>query len=358
MNALRAIGALEALLVIVLSFGCENLAPPVPISSMGRPNGFDQKAQPVVVRNENGEIVTIQVPERPRVTVADLHSSAMRLNGFAVGKAESFRADFPLVRYFIPNLADYVQIVRCPANIRLQGLEDVDIGNPSSSVAQRIFETTDFWSKAAGNPLCRLLSESVSNTNYIDFFAPNGNWIYIGRACVVDSRKPGDTTATVDNCTRQVMVTQPHTGYVNQVYERNKALEADYRRIRDEADTLGHRVYEITVELNNALRFCLERDARQAAGQQRKNAMLTIMNTGIGIGARMFAPSHMAEANLLSSAIHDLFVSASDFPRSCTEAERLRTEGEVTAQRLQDLKTLYDGILNKVTGEQQQGATE
>lgn len=353
--------AVAQILIVSSLWACENVQEPVPIAKQG--NGLvgadAGQTKPEIIRDSDGQIVAIVVSNRPPVTNQELNSSQMRLNGFSLGLADSFSSQFPLVSFFMPALADYAQLIRCPDDIRLEGLEDVDIGNPSSDAAQRIFEMTDFWGKAVNNPLCVAVSEGLSDRTFIDFFSPKNGHVYLGRACVIDRRKPVDTMDAVGNCSRQVMISGNQgqlTGYVNQVYERIKDKEAQYRQIRDEADTLGRVIYEKTVEMNAAMKACVDANAKQAANLQVKENVLKIVNAGIGIGAKMFAPTQTAAAGLLGSAIRDLFVSPDDFPKSCTAAEKIRLEGEITAKRLADLQMIYKDILPSITSAGQEAA--
>jgi hypothetical protein len=329
-----------------------------PTPSTTKDSAADSKAEKKAAKNL----------QRPFVESGKIDDLTLRLNGFGVGIGDALSTKIPIISYVKPDLADYVQIIRCRSDARLSGLEDIDLSNPSSEYATQIFKTTHFWKLAGSNPFCSTIADSFGGLNFIDVFARGGDYVYLGRACVNKERIVSGSQEAIGECSKQVSISETLRGFKNKKFEAKMALEKREREIRDEGDTLARRIYFLTVKLSEALKSCEQAEINRQKRLMQENALTQILSIGVGIGATMFSPdsevtkfiqndtsgingsnnSNPAQMGLVQGAIRTLFVSADDYPRSCTQAQLIKDEGEIAALKLQALQQQYASLLQDI----------
>ena len=280
------------------------------------------------------------------VAGAELDSLAMRLNGLRVGMQEYARSKSPVVAYFIPQKADYIQIVRCDHDALIRGaldnLNDVDLGSVSTADESRIFQMNDFWNAAMLNPSCKVLSAHVEDKEILDNAAPSGSYRYVARACVYADRLVQAENLVGRVCSRQVALSPVLADFINErAVAENDALAAQLKW-KEKIETLGGAISAATLALNTALKTCDTLEADREARVKRKAALTTLLGSGVSVAAKLLNPANegltsvekaktvwqeradvKAEGQKVGQVLMWLLTSVKDFPKSCTVAEQL-----------------------------------
>lgn len=314
----------------------------------------------------------VQIRPRAKVSILAIDETELKVLGLQVGLQDYLNAQTPVVSFFMPKSADYIQLLRCRADVNIRGrfdnLEGVEIGAVDAKDETRIYKANDFWQAAVDQNGCLQIADSYSDKEtFQDAWALNGSYKYVARACVDLERIAGaEDLDVVRNCSRQVAL----SGVINFQGNTRQEAERDAMRaaqgLREEVDRLGRQLYLTTLRLNNALAFCEQERAQAEAEKIRKNAITSLLGFGVTLGAELISPGVVVGENYttrvssvwarrksitgasanIAGALQDLFASPSDYPRTCTEAVKEATNGEVLTQEIkaahEDYAAKYD----------------
>jgi hypothetical protein len=291
------------------------------------------------VRKTASNLAASQV--KPRISAAELDSAPMRLNKFHVSLFEFSRFKYPIVSYEMPEKSDYVQIIRCRADSKLGDLGNIEIGATNTKEADEKYKTYDYWKTISTTFGCVVVANSVSVDKFIDFFANDGSWVYVGRACVQSSRLPADTSeATLSPCSRQVSKTMELPSYIN----KEKAISVEKKQQlmtqRDKIDALGRGIVYKAKELDNEISKCESERGSNRASQKRRESIGKLLGIGVGLGSKLIADQ--ATKSIIGGIdvggiFKDLSAQAGDFLPAdfCPNADRLAKELEIDKQQLE-----------------------
>lgn len=278
---------------------------------------------------------------KPRISAAELDGASMRLNLFHVSLFEFSRFKYPIISFSFPEKADYVQIIRCRHDARLGDLGNIEIGATNTKEADEKYKTYDYWKTTSEMLGCVVVSTSVSVDKFVDFFAGDGSWVYVGRACVQKSRLPADSSeATLSSCSRQVSKTLELPEYKNVERGLSSQKKAELQTLRDEVDSLGRNMVYKAKELDNEISKCESERGSNRASQKRRAAIGQLLSIGVGLGAKMIADQAMSAAvgGLdVGGIFKDLSAQSGDFLPAdwCPNADRLAKDLEIDKQQLQ-----------------------
>lgn len=228
---------------------------------------------------------------RRSVSIFELDESGFRINGLRVGMQDYMDASSPVVLFFLPELADFIEILRCRADTVIRGsfdnLQDVDLGTNSLADESRSLQSNDFWKAASKTSGCLQIAQNYSDPKlFLDTFALSGSYRYVVRACV-DNDRITDTEKldTNRNCSKQVGISPVLKSYVNQRAEMEIEALQKAANLRMRADALGRELYAIAVRYNREESACEARNVDAAARAQKTKAINAIIGAGISLGA-------------------------------------------------------------------------
>ncbi|MEZ4742494.1 MAG: hypothetical protein R3B45_08610 [Bdellovibrionota bacterium] len=272
---------ITALSIALLATACDNG------KKIERPDGSSSESYDPL---NNGLMI---IDPRPPVSAFQLDEFQFHVGGVRVGLQDYMQSESPAISFFRPELADYVEILRCSKDTIIQSgvytLKDVELGASQIEELTQILRANDFWTVAEQTNGCTLVASDYSDRElFIDGAAPSGGYRWIVRACVHATRlmTAGLTTRA---CTKQISVSPVLENFKNKRIESERLAMEQARMEQNKMDSLGRAIYYKTVEYNNALARCQEREDERAANVVRKRAIANIVGQGIGIGATIYA---------------------------------------------------------------------
>ncbi|MFZ9519390.1 MAG: hypothetical protein ACO3A4_02835 [Silvanigrellaceae bacterium] len=291
------------------------------------------------VAKKSSNLLAQQV--KGRISAEELDGATMRLNFFGASYFEVSRYKYPILSFSFPEKADYVQIIRCRADAKLGDLGTIEIGAANTQVADQKYKDTDYWKNISSTFGCVTIATSVSIDKFVDYFAGDGNWIYVSRACVQASRLPLDSTsATVSPCSRQVSKSGDLRGYVNKEQALSAERKSQLLAQRDKIDSLGRNIVYKAKQLDTEIGRCEAERGANRVSQKRRAAIGQLLGIGVGLGSKMIADK--ATQSIIggldvAGIFKDLSAQSADFlpPDYCPPADRLAKDIEIDKQQIE-----------------------
>jgi len=309
-----------------------------------------------------------------KISYLQLDTLEFKMNQFQTGRQSFMGGSCPSIIFDIPEVADYVEIMRCSSNQTLSGvmgenLINVELGTMSPLELEKLYRSNDFWSKLQDSQgtSCVIVAAHYSpkkSKSYLDSGAPTGKYRYFSRSCADLGRFEGTEQGELRSCSRMLSFSQ-EISHTNSWLQNEQIAFSNLQKIQDDIEGKGRSIYLTTLAHNNALVHCEKTEKDRQVGVKRKQAINTILGFGISLGAEMFIPetgfsavqsgtktfgtlaSEMWEerdnimgfGNQIGNALNLLSSSSSDYPRSCTEAVR---QGDLLNIQIQELKNLHE----------------
>lgn len=306
------------------------------------------------------------IETRPKISVAtDLDEVGFRMNGLRAGLQDFTLSTSPVVTLFIPEQADYAEVMRCSDSLAMQGifenLSNIELGVSSADEEARLMASNDFW-KAASQAGCLLVSTNQSSNMLFDHSAPSGTFRYMARACVDNSRLSDGDLFDNRNCSMQVTAT-PALTFRNTRQDKTQKALSDAQQAKSIAEGLGRYLFKLTVDLNNALIECDAHEKDRLVAVQRKNAVTTLIGAGLALGSGAVNELNTLSSNdaggnpnplTIGGALRSLFTSSADFPKSCTDADEARSNGETATKQIADQQKIYAALMEEASQAQKE----
>lgn len=160
-----------------------------------------------------------------KVSAYTLDQSKFLVRRFTIGLADFLKSQTPVLQYDTHPDVDYVEIIRCPADAKLNGtvdtvkLADLELNSiqteDDKERINRIYKNNDFFKIAMTSPGCSQITEATIDTTFYDSWAPSGSYRYLIRTCISPQRLIDTNVTSTRSCSRQIGVTSPLTDYVN-----------------------------------------------------------------------------------------------------------------------------------------------
>lgn len=253
---------------------------------------------------------------------------------------------------------DYIEIMRCPedkrhtltcrdgeglSKLRTKKEMEADLNDPSDETINRK-GLRDCWSSIASDSSsgCTLIggySDSGDPSgrvygaeHFIDIAAPAGQkFFYLARPCVHEDRM--NELSSQQNCALDVTVSntvkefEPYTFAEGILAAREKVA-----RLAGRLDTMIEKAYRITLRFSEEYQKWEEQDIKRRRNKALKEGITMIVSIGAGMaaGALVLGKDGIkagADAGqALGAAFVDVFASADDYQRSCTDCMDIKAE--------------------------------
>ncbi len=326
------------------------------------------------------------------ISALDLDTNKFLIMRLSVGMETYIQSQTPVLNFDRPVDSDYVEIMRCPTNIAIQGaadtihLENIELTSLASAERDRLYRNNDFYRAgiAAG---CTQLTQGMSAATFYDSWAPNGRFRYLIRACVAPERLTDTDKLSNRNCTRQVAISSAVKDYVNSRTQQQR----DYlqKATAAAADLLlaAHAVTQKADEYACYIQWCecgsstedksiCQRDAKglpkscsggehgRAVALAKKKAIVTLvavsaemlmnipmMGTSGQGGKVMQAFEHIMDKSqwltalggmAFSQMFQELSTQTQDFPRACSQGISIDLQMVGLAQNVMRAENQYN----------------
>ncbi|MEY3901031.1 MAG: hypothetical protein RL189_337 [Pseudomonadota bacterium] len=274
-----------------------------------------------------------------RVSPDELNGPTMRLEKFEVSIVDIGEKLMPLLSFKTPEKADFVQIIRCDANLKTSFSEIPDSATQSVVTDSTAAPKANTWNKISSTLGCLQISTGVSTNQYPDYFANSGNWIYLGRACINPARLPNSAVQSeIEPCSRQIFKTSVLSGYVSQQADISVEKQTEIMLLRDRVDELGRNIFYKVRRLKTEILFCEAEKGVNFISLKRRDSSDKILKFGIVLGSSLIdqpplVPAHPKE--LISSTLLELEAGSQEFlPNNfCISADQTRQD--IESERLQ-----------------------
>ncbi len=282
-----------------------------------------------------------KVNVRPNVHVLRLDDTVFRIDGARANLQTFLNYATPTVIFTLPELADYVQILRCDENAIIYGgermIDFVELMAKDVKTETEIFQRNNFWEAALANTNCSLVATSISDNQFEDPAAPDGRFRYYMRACVDPARMEGTADLITINCSRQVIGTNVVDNKNYRRQAETAALVAS-QKLQDQIHQLGRTTYQKTQLLNNQLVNCQEANQKRYLDMEQQKALtevsagratdtakdvVTGVGATVGVGASVLAAYKVKK--WYNATRTTTTVSAAEFRRKIAGVANKRT---------------------------------
>lgn len=263
------------------------------------------------------------------ISLGELNSSAMRLNMLGVAEFSYGRHRFPQVSFSFPDQADYIQVLRCRSETNLGDLGNIEIGASDTRRADDRYLKKDYWKDISSNMFCAYITTGISKDKIIDFYANDGDYVYVARACVEKRRlNTSDPDELASPCSRHIGKTEILRGVKN--LEKSLSFESKQklREQRDKVDAMGREIVYLAKDTDNQISECESKRGKTRASQYRRQALGKIIGTGINLGAKLLTDGLGKSllsglGGIFDGVFNDLSAKADDFlpPDFCPAAD-------------------------------------
>ncbi len=328
----------------------------------------------------NGETGLNQIDPRPKVSMFELDEPTFRVSGVRVGRQSYMGSESPAVFFMLPqsDLVDYVEIMRCNGDEILNSgtgsstLENVDLGTSSGAEETQILQSSNFWQNAETKSGCYIVAtDYMIRDVFLDNAAPSGDYRYLIRGCVDPSRLSDTENLSTRSCSKQVTVSPVFKDYVNNRIDEEREVMAEANNDRAEIDSLGRQIYYKTIEFNNGLADCVQREGERIADVTRRRSITQLIGLGVSFAASIYTTGFAdgaswssewssnwsavweqrnATAGLgvnLGNALFNITSTSSDYPRSCTRAQKADRDRKLLVQKLKETHRMFEDKMKR-----------
>ena len=157
---------------------------------------------------------------------------------------------FPQIQWTKTN-ADYIKLLRCAASYNMTTLQGDHVQKPSRTLSNDDLKWA--WSQAINdNHNCKIVSEYLTVTTYIDMPAPTGSFYYIANPCINSAR----STTGQEGCSNALTFTKPLLDYANTFIDQMRQQAIAYASAQDQLYSDLDDVRTTAIKLKIRLNLC------------------------------------------------------------------------------------------------------
>ncbi|MDD9952249.1 MAG: hypothetical protein OXT67_11865 [Zetaproteobacteria bacterium] len=278
-----------------------------------------------------------------------LDTKDFRVDRLEVGLEDYIENDTPYLAYKRPHHGDYVQIIRCESSTTLEGREGRELSSLENNVMsdaelESIMHANDYWNFALEKKTCTIISNGTTQDRYLDTFAPSGNFYYLMRVCVADSRldKASNGTLSSRTCSQFVTISKHIQGFRSLRSDEVRRLYKAAEAARATLEGTIRALQALTEKAVAALDRCAEREHQRLVDTALRKSWLYIAAASLELGLEIasavqgFEPGKIASfqtlidaGGIISSAegtqfkqmFENIFASSQEMQRQCYEYE-------------------------------------
>ena len=109
-----------------------------------------------------------RVDNRKPVSAFLIDEAEFKMNGVQVGLQDYLTYETPVITYFMPRNADFVEIIRCPGSVLLTSREgkllNVEATSKTNEELSEILREVNFWKQAEESGKCTLIASEYNSS--------------------------------------------------------------------------------------------------------------------------------------------------------------------------------------------------
>jgi len=225
---------------------------------------------------------------RPKVSAFEIDDKKFSLVQLTVGLQQFMTSETPVISYKIPELADYVEILRCRHNMSgIGGLRDLEMADMSEAEKAQEYRSKDYFKIAEADNACELITDGHARRDFLDTFAPTGSYFYLVRPCVAPGRLADKDQLTARNCSRRVGISSELSDFTN----KRKAKEMEAMKLAaaygSKMDATTNAMQQLASTANDVINECDERNRQRLITKKVREAWVTIFAAVAEVGVEL-----------------------------------------------------------------------
>jgi hypothetical protein len=336
-------------LQVLVFAGCDP-KPNMKINEVGAINDEQEKLNVFIGDKSKSKITSILL--NTALKIYDQRVSAQKYLGY----------DVPVVVFKKSDNANYVRILRCPRDIVVGSKSLLEYGLLEDVNLMELVTDDVVYKLKAGGSCTYLPVKSGSSELIIDYWAKSGSWAYIIIPCVHPGRIELNSSSQ-NNCSKYFVVTYDkfEDNYVSKIKEKAQRYYDKSKQFADETYKAADKVSFLSKRAVASLDECSEREHLREVGVVAKKAALGMASAAIDFALEYASWDHdkiktfgggpmaywkgtgkMDKGQFLQApggftfheTLDDLFASARDMPRTCTNYMEVKNEIEIAVCKM------------------------
>jgi len=241
-------------------------------------NAVANTLQGQLSNEQSTEAQSAEVPHiRPKISAFRLDDPLFNLTQVSVGLQNLMFSESPVISYKIPEMADFVEILRCRKEAgSLSELINVELSGRSESWRSHMYRSRDFFKYAEASQDCELLTDGHSRKDFVDTFAPSGSYRYLVRACVSPGRLSDKEQLSARNCSRRVGISSEFNNFVNKRKRDEQNALKLVATYGSRIDATTNAMQQLAASANEAINTCEDRNIQRTITKKIREGWLTI----------------------------------------------------------------------------------
>lgn len=278
----------KSIVFVILAIGCSSRQNILPNNELKdpTPRELNRPATPPPQSSDLNN--TESKPKVERISRFRLDDRSFSVLKLAIGQQLFLESQSPVVAYKIPDVADYVEILRCQTNVILNAgtdtikLTDIELSKFTPEQRDSFYRNNNFFAEAERQEECELVSTGTFREEFLDSWAPSGKYRWLVRACVSPNRLLDKEKLSTRNCSRRVAISS-----ALQVSNNRKKKENSFLRKANqyslEMEQIAQKMVWMGKEFNYALQFCEDFHHGEEIRKKKKEAIIILIATAIEV---------------------------------------------------------------------------
>lgn len=230
-----------------------------------------------------------------QVSPFELDESEFRIDGVRVLEQEFLKYQTPIITFKIPSKANYIEIIRCPANAAIWGgthlIKNVESKANSIEEETKVYQGNNFWIAALKGYGCKVVAEKNLDNYFVDTLAETGKIKYYLRACVNKDRLDMQESGS----SRQCSVFVARSNELDHISKRSsidKAIEERAKKIENKMSKIAQEITQKFSILGSLAAQCAKNNNtnfRLTKGQKEGFTGIIGLSVGGGVGGLLGA---------------------------------------------------------------------
>ena len=235
---------------------------------------------------QNDDVPTPKI--RPKVSAYEIDDKKFSLVQLTVGLQTFMTSETPVISYKIPEMADYVEILRCKSDMSgLSGLQDLEMSDMSEADKAQDYRSKDYFVTSEADHNCELITDGHSQPDFFDSFAPSGSYRYLVRSCVSPKRLTHQEDLSARNCSRRVGISSELADFTNNRKQKEKEALKLTAAYGAKIDATTNAMRHLAGTANIVLDECEELNRQRLITKKIREAWVTIFAAVLEVGTEL-----------------------------------------------------------------------